>query len=206
VSFELPRFYPILDTGALQQRGLDALTVAQELADAKVGIVQFRHKGDFHRDAFDLAEQVGEVVREAGALYFINDRVDVALMLGADGVHVGQEDLPPSAVRRVAGQRLLVGLSTHNEEQLRAAADEPVDYVALGPLFGTTSKDNPDPTVGVDELKRLSGSMRKPMAAIGGISRGNAGQVLEAGADSVAVISDWLEGDRVRAIEQWLQV
>lgn len=205
MSFKLPRFYPILDTGALRQRGLDVLTVARELGDAKVGIVQFRHKGNFDRDAFSLAEKVGEIVLAAGALYFINDRVDVALMLGADGVHVGQEDLPPSAVRKVAGQRLLVGLSTHNEEQLRAADDEAVDYVALGPLFGTSSKQNPDPTVGVDELRRLSGRTRKPLAAIGGISRGNAGQVLEAGADSVAVISDWLEGDRVRAIEQWLQ-
>ena len=205
MSFELPRFYPILDTSALSKRGLDVMAVARELADAQVDIVQFRHKGEFDREAFDLAERVGRIIREAGALYFINDRADVALMLDADGVHIGQDDLPPAAVRRVVGQRLLVGYSTHNEEQLRAADREQVDYIALGPIFGTASKENPDPSVGLENLKRLSGIARKPLVAIGGISRESAPGVLEAGADSAAVISDWLDGDRVRALADWKQ-
>lgn len=203
MSFKLPRFYPILDTSALGKRGLDVMAVARELAEAQVDIVQFRHKGEFDRETFDVAERVGRIVREAGALYFINDRADVALMLDADGVHIGQDDLPPDAVRRVVGQRLLVGYSTHNEEQLRAADREQVDYIALGPIFGTASKENPDPSVGLENLKRLSGIIHKPLVAIGGISRESAQGVFEAGADSAAVISDWLDGDRVGALANW---
>jgi thiamine-phosphate pyrophosphorylase len=118
-----------------------------------------------------------------------NDRADLAKLFGA-ALHLGQDDLLPSVARRVIGPDAMVGFSTHNETQLRAAADEPADYLALGPIFGTATKENPDPTVGLAELRRLRPISNRPLVAIGGITRANALQTLEAGADSVAVIGD----------------
>jgi thiamine-phosphate pyrophosphorylase len=123
-------------------------------------------------------------------------------------LHLGQDDLPPAAARRVVGPATTVGFSTHNETQLRAACGEPVDYLALGPIFGTVTKENPDPTVGLAELRRLRPLLSRPLVAIGGISRANARQVLDAGADSVAVIADLFPEDnsiRARA-EEWIRV
>jgi len=127
------------------------------------------------------------------------------------GLHVGQDDLAPSDARRLMGDRAIIGFSTHNEAQFLAAVHEPVDYVALGPLFGTTSKDNPDPTVGLEELRRLRHFATKPLVAIGGITRSNALAALEAGADSVAVIGDLLAlctcaADIEKRTEEWLQL
>lgn len=203
---KLPRLYPIIDTAFLARRGLDPLEMARALADAEVGIAQFRHKGPYTREALALAQQVGAIIQGAGGLYVIDDRVDVALMTGAGGVHVGQEDLPPAAVRNVVGHSMTLGFSTHNEEQLRAANDEPVDYLALGPIFGTASKDNPDPTVGLAELATLRRLTDKPLVAIGGITRANARQVLDAGADSVAVISDLAGDNLAERLAEWLQL
>jgi thiamine-phosphate pyrophosphorylase len=138
--------------------------------------------------------------------YIVNDRTDIALMLGADGVHVGQDDLPPSAVRAVAGDRLLIGYSTHNADQLLAADAEPVDYLAIGPIFATVSKENPDPVVGTTGLARLHALTQKPLVAIGGITRSNAREAMEAGADSFAVISDLLNPDPQTAISEWLSL
>jgi thiamine-phosphate pyrophosphorylase len=153
---------------------------------------------------------VAELCWEAGALFVIDDRADIALLLNA-GVHVGQQDLPPSDVRRLIGPDRILGFSTHNEAQLRAAADEPADYLALGPIFETGSKQKPDPVVGLEELRRLRPLDRRPLAAIGGITRENARAVLEAGADSVAVIGDLLppelsyESIRAR-MEEWQRI
>jgi thiamine-phosphate pyrophosphorylase len=136
----------------------------------------------------------------------VDDRADIAMLLGA-GLHVGQEDLPPADARRLIGPGRILGLSTHNAEQFAAAAREPVDYLAIGPIFATRSKANPDPVVGTTGVKAL-GRCRVPLVAIGGITRANALEVLEAGADSVAVIHDILpndctyEGLRQR-IEEW---
>ena len=206
----LPRLYPIIDTAFLALRGLDPLELARALADAGVGIAQFRHKGLYTRERLALAEQVGVIIREGGGLYVVDDRADVALMAAAGGVHVGQDDLPPAAIRNVVRDAMVVGFSTHNEEQLRAANDEPVDYLALGPIFGTASKDKPDPTVGLTELARLRRLTDKPLVAIGGITRANARQVLDAGADSVAVISDLVGEDLATSLAErlaeWLEV
>jgi len=199
----LPAFYPILDPLQAAKRGLDSMEVARALLAAGAEWIQFRHKGPYTRADYNLAAELGRLVREAGAKYVINDRVDIALMAGADGVHVGQDDLPPSAVRKIAADRLFIGYSTHNEAQLRAGDQEPVDYLALGPLFGTTSKQNPDLTVGVAELSRLRTLSSRPLVAIGGITRNNAAEAFEAGADSVAVISDFLVGDWRRSIAEW---
>ena len=113
----LPRFYPIIDTAFLAKRGIEPEDLAQSLAAAGVRIAQFRHKGPYTRDALAQAERVGRIIKGAGAMYVMNDRADIALMAGADVVHIGQGDLPPEAVRRIVGSGVAVGFSTHNEEQ-----------------------------------------------------------------------------------------
>ena len=203
---KLPRFYPILDPDFLLARGFEPLEIARLLVDSGAGIVQFRHKGPYTREAFELAEQVGVVVKATGARYIINDRADIAAMVGADGVHVGQDDLPPEAVRRISRDELVLGLSTHNESQLAAADSEPVDYLALGPIFQTGSKEKPDPVVGVAELARIRGSTTKPLVAIGGITFDQAQAVLDAGADSIALISDYLRPTPEEGIRRWTGV
>lgn len=205
-TLTLPPFYPILDAAAVERAGLDALEAAQGLIDAGARIVQFRWKAAYTRRAYETALAVGEIVRQAGALYVINDRTDIALLAGADGVHVGQTDLPPEAVRSMVGEKLFIGLSTHNEAQLRAAAAEPVDYVALGPIFGTASKENPDPEVGVDELRRLAQLVARPLIAIGGITLESAPAVLDSGASCCAVISDWMRSDWRARSRAWAQL
>jgi thiamine-phosphate pyrophosphorylase len=188
----------------LARSGVSPLGFAETLAAARVGIAQYRHKGEFTRAKLAEAERIGRILQQAGVKYIINDRADIALMLGADGVHIGQDDLPPSAVRQIAGDRLLIGYSTHNAEQLLAANGEPVDYLAIGPIFSTASKANPDPVVGTAELVRLRALTQKPLVAIGGITRSNARQTIEAGADSLAVISDLLDPNPLTAISEWL--
>jgi thiamine-phosphate pyrophosphorylase len=170
-------------------------------------ILQFRHKGFFSRAVVEQAERVALLCQQAGARLIVDDRADIALLLGA-GVHLGQEDLTPADARRVLGDRHVVGFSTHNEEQLKAAATEPIDYVALGPVFGTQSKERPDPVLGVAALARLRPLARHPLVAIGGIARENAPAVLEAGADAVAVIADLLpepctEKTILERMEEW---
>ena len=187
-------------------RGIEPEDMARILADAGVRIAQFRHKGPYTRDALARAENIGRILESAGAAYVINDRADIALMAGGDGVHVGQDDLPPAAVRRLVGTKLTVGFSTHNQQQLRAGDNEPVDYLALGPIFPTASKLNPDPTVGVQELARLRPLTKKPLVAIGGITRANVQEVFEAGADAVAVISDLAAEDLPSCIAEWMEL
>lgn len=190
----LPRLYPILDTAALDQRRCPVETAAEAMLAGGARILQFRHKGRFSRAVLDQAERVAEMCRREAAIFVIDDRADIAMMLDA-GLHVGQDDLPPSDVRRLIGAAALLGFSTHNKAQLLAARAEPVDYLAIGPLFGTKSKERPDPVVGVEELRRLRPLVDRPLVAIGGITRENALTVLDAGADSVAVIGDLLTED-----------
>ncbi len=206
---KLPRFYPILDTAALEARGFAVLDSARTLIAAGVRILQYRHKREFTQDRYDEAAQIAEECRRAGTEFVINDRADFARLLKA-GLHVGQEDLPPEAARQVLGPEPLLGFSTHNESQLRTGSHSAADYLALGPMYTTASKEKPDPVVGVAELARLRKLTSKPLVAIGGITIKNAGEVLGAGADSVAVIAGLLPdpldsralSERVR---QWLK-
>ena len=140
------------------------------------------------------AQAVRELCHLAGAAFVTNDRVDYAALLGG-GAHLGQDDLPPAAARTVIGPDAMLGFSTHNEQQLQGANREPVDYIALGPIFSTASKRNPDPVVGLKELTRLRPIVSKPLVAIGGITLDNSRAVLDAGAESVAVISALLPAD-----------
>jgi thiamine-phosphate pyrophosphorylase len=183
----LPRVYPILDTESLLARGIRLETAAASLIDGGAGILQIRHKGHWPRELFDTARVVARLCRESGVPLIVNDRADFALLLEA-GLHVGQDDLPPRDARKLMGPDALIGFSSHNPRQLCAAGGEPVDYVALGPVFATASKRNPDPVVGVDEVRRCRALLEKPLVAIGGITLDNAPDVLRAGADSVAVI------------------
>src|SRR5690348_7346334 len=183
----LPRFYPILDTDVALRRGIDPVQAAEQILEGGARILQFRHKGFLSREAFTCLEKIAELARSKGVPLVVNDRADLAQVFGA-GLHLGQDDLLPSVARRVVGPDTMVGYSTHNESQLRAACGEPADYLALGPVFGTVTKENPDPTVGLDELRRLRPLSNRPLVAIGGITRANARQVIDAGADSVAVI------------------
>ena len=203
----IPRFYPILDTEVALRRSIHPVNMAREILDAGARIIQFRHKGFLSREAFGWLERIAELTRTAGATLVVNDRADLAQLFGA-GLHLGQDDLLPSVARRVTGPDAMVGYSTHNEAQLRAACAEPADYLALGPIFGTVTKENPDPTVGLDELRRLRPIANRPLVAIGGITRANARQTLEAGADSLAVIGDLFPEDgKIGArTEEWIRL
>ena len=184
-----PRVYPILDIETLAQHGIALDTAAAALLEGGAGILQVRQKGHWTRQVFESARQVACLCREAGAVLVVNDRADFAMLLEG-GLHIGQEDLAPRDARKLIGPDALLGFSSHNLEQLSAAGGEPVDYVALGPVYPTSSKHNPDPVVGVDEVRRLRPLIDKPLVAIGGITRANAAGAFNAGADSVAVISD----------------
>ena len=184
---KLPRLYPILDTATVARRGMAVEQAAQVMIHAGVGILQLRHKEHFSRAMFETLERVSVLCRAAQTPFVINDRADLALMFDA-ALHLGQDDLPPAAARRVIGQRPL-GFSTHNEKQLTEAAQAGIaDYLALGPIFGTTSKENPDPAVGLDNARQWLKATAKPTVAIGGITIDNATAVLQCGFASVAVI------------------
>jgi thiamine-phosphate pyrophosphorylase len=196
----VPNFYPIVDSA-------DA---AEAILEAGARILQFRHKGFFSRDVFEEAKRIAALSRDAGALFVINDRADIALLLDA-ALHLGQDDLPPADARRVMPPGRIIGFSTHNADQLRSGDREPVDYLAIGPIFATGSKQNPDPVVGLEQLRTLRTLTRKPLVAIGGITRDTALSVFEAGADSVAIIGDLYPQPRTKAslrarAEEWLAI
>ena len=203
----LPSFYPILDPEVAVRHGIDPVIAAEQILEGGARILQFRYKGFFSREVFAQLERVAHLCRDARVRFVVNDRADLAALTGA-ALHLGQDDLTPTAARQVVGAEMLIGFSTHNERQLRAAAAEPANYLALGPIFGTSSKSNPDPVVGIDELRRLRPLTDRPLVAIGGITRANAQSVLEAGADSVAIIGDLFGRDgNVRArTQEWMSL
>jgi thiamine-phosphate pyrophosphorylase len=199
----LPRFYPILDAACFS--GFAAmLEAAEELAAAGCTLLQYRNKsGDARRmldDARELRARVG-----ASRRLIMNDRADLCLAAAFDGLHVGQDDLSPSSARLILGPDRWLGVSTHNPDQLGEAGKTSADYLAIGPVFGTSSKANPDPVVGLEGVRRARELTRKPLVAIGGITRANARSVIDAGADSVAVISDLLR-DPGKSAEEFLRV
>jgi thiamine-phosphate pyrophosphorylase len=184
--FELPKLYPVTD------RRLSGLSHAEQVARLCEGgarLVQLREKHLPPREFYREALEAVRVARSFGAKLIVNDRADVALAAGADGVHLGQDDMPPGAARALLGGAALVGFSTHNVAQASEAAALPVSYVAVGPVFGTSSKENPDPVVGLEGVRRAREAVgRARLVAIGGITAETAPSVIEAGADSVAVI------------------
>ena len=188
-NFRLPVFYPVLDTGVLARGGLGAIAAAEAILEAGARVLQFRHKDFFSRAIFLEAERVAKLCCEAGALFVMNDRADFAGLLGA-ALHLGQDDLAPADARKILPAGGIIGFSTHNRVQIEAGHAEPVDYLAIGPIFATGSKHNPDPVVGLAELRALRALTTKPLVAIGGITRETAQPTLDAGAGSLAVIGD----------------
>ena len=185
---KLPRIYPITDT---QLSGLSHADQVRLLAEAGATFVQLREK---NLPALDFFNEAKAAARVARVTLIINDRVDVALALKT-GVHLGQDDLPPDAARKLLGDTAIIGFSTHNVSQAIAAASLEVDYVAIGPIFETGTKANPDPVVGLDGLRAVREAIgATPLVAIGGITLENAASVIDAGADSVALISGLLSG------------
>lgn len=185
-----PPLYAILDQELLKA---PVVKCAQELVAAGVELVQYRAKELTPRAYFANCSHLADALATAKARLIINDRPDIAAMVGAGGVHVGQGDLAPSEARKICGSGRWVGVSTHNLDQVRAAANAPVDYIALGPIFPTSSKKKPDAVVGTSLIREARKLTRKPIVAIGGITLERAPEVYTAGADSVAVIRDLLD-------------
>jgi len=189
----LPKLYPITDVR------LSKLSHAEQVTRLREGgarFIQLREKNLSPREFCDAAEAALDVARERGVRLIINDRADIALALGADGVHLGQDDLDPSAARRLLGERFIIGYSTHSVAQAVEAARLPLDYIAIGPIFDTRTKENPAAVVGLDGLRRVKEAVEArgiPLVAIGGITQDTARAALDAGADSVAIISALLD-------------
>ncbi len=207
VPFKLPRFYPILDTATLEARSCSAATAASALFDVGIRVLQYRHKDDWTQRHFDEAKQLAQQCQDLGVLFVLNDRADYAKILRC-ALHVGQDDLSPVAARAVISDEIL-GLSTHNSRQLKFGDEEPVEYLSLGPVFSTGSKLRPDPVVGIEAFRKNRSLTAKPLVAIGGITLANARDMLDAKADSLAVISGILPPEaNARSIrrraEEWL--
>jgi thiamine-phosphate pyrophosphorylase len=198
----LPRLYAILDTCCF--RDSQALfSTAEELLAGGVTLLQYRDKSG---NARQMLEQARELKRRFSAslkpssfTFMMDDRADICLAAGFGGVHVGQEDLSPAGARKVIGDTLWLGVSTHNPEQVKEADKTSADYIAIGPVFSTTSKANPDPVIGLEGVQKARVLTHKPLVAIGGINRANCRAIIEAGADSVAVISDLMREPRKSA-------
>jgi thiamine-phosphate pyrophosphorylase len=195
--------YPITD------RHLSGLSHAEQvdlLIDSGATLIQLREKVDSPLNFFAQAESAVRVARDRGAKVIINDRVDIALALKVDGVHLGQEDLAPDVARRILGSDAIIGFSTHSLGQAQLAAQMPIDYVAIGPIFSTTTKQSANPPVGLDGLERVRKALGAiPLVAIGGITTENIGTVVKAGADVVAVISDiWVPAKDFLIRIKWL--
>lgn len=184
----LPKLYPITDA---RLSGLSHAEQVRRLAAGGATFIQLREKHAGPREFQRAAAEAAAVARALDLVLVVNDRADIALACGADGLHLGQDDLDPSAARRVVGDDFVVGYSTHSVEQAIEAARLPVDYVAIGPVFATRTKENPDPAVGLEGVARVRAALdpRLPLVAIGGITSATAPSVIAAGADSVAVVS-----------------
>lgn len=205
-----PSLYPILDSSYLAGAADRAGTLQQiirDLASAGVEILQYRNKSEDEFQILADARALREAAAGTGLLLIINDYPALAVQAGFDGVHVGQTDMPPDEARRILGPGKILGVSTHNEAQLRVADSQPVDYVAIGPVYPTATKQNPDPVIGLEGVQRARQLTRKPLVAIGGITAANAPAVLRAGADSVAIISAIFkpEADIVARVKEFLR-
>jgi len=203
----IPRLYAIIDPA--QTGHLSPAAVTEILLAAGVRLIQFRDKRASSGELLQSTRQIAGQVRRAKGVFIVNDRADVSLAVDADGVHLGQDDLPVEWARRVLSAGKWIGTSTHVLAQVIEAEKSSADYIAFGPVFPTESKDNPDPVVGLHGLREARQATRKPLVAIGGVTAENARAAMDAGADSVAVISDLLKapdiGQRARHFLEVLQ-
>jgi len=199
-DFRLPRLYPILDSSCFTSEAA-LFEAARALVASGCSILQYRNKTGSSREMLSHARELRRIVPRTVKL-IMNDHADLALAADFDGVHVGQDDLSVEAVRRIVGPKLIVGTSTHNPEQVREAEAANPDYIAIGPVFATASKVNPDPVVGVEGVRLARSLTTKPLVAIGGITLAHARSVIQAGADSLALISALLPEPQ-KSVEQF---
>lgn len=205
----VPRLYAIVDASCFS-RTEDLAAFAEELVAGGCGLLQYRNKNGNARLMLEQARELRRRCRTGvsdphGLRLIMNDRADLCLAAEFDGVHVGQDDLSPESVRRIIGPDRWLGVSTHNAGQLQEADRTSADYLAIGPVFSTSSKEKPDPVVGLEGVRQARSLTRKPLVAIGGITRANAASVIEAGADSAAVISDLIREPR-KSAEEFLRI
>lgn len=192
-----PFLYAIIDSTLAGERSLSSW-VEELCGDGRARVVQWRAKELDDADFFSGAREIQAAARRAGALFVVNDRPDVAKILDADGVHVGQDDLNPADVRRLL-PKAIIGVSTHNADQLAQAATSPADYIAVGPVFATSTKADPDPVVGLDFVRTAAALVKShPVIGIGGITLASAPSVIEAGASGVALISELMRSKAPR--------
>ncbi len=190
MNFILPKIYPITDTRLAK---ISHAAQVREFIEGGATLVQLREKYASQKEFYKAAKEALEIARKQNVKIIINDRVDIALALQAGGVHLGQDDLPPEHARKILGDKAIIGFSTHSLEQAARAVELPISYLAVGPVFTTRTKENPDETVGIEVVKRVREAIGDfPLVAIGGITSENFQKVLEAGANSVAIISDLL--------------
>jgi thiamine-phosphate pyrophosphorylase len=197
----ISRLYAIVDAEVLFRRDTAVAQFAKELRAAGVELLQYRNKSSGPQEVLRNAAVIREVMAGSGCRLILNDRADMAVLARWNGVHVGQEDLSPEDAKRAVGVERWVGVSTHNEEQVRAADASCADYVAVGPVFATGTKLDTEPVIGLDGVRLARALTKKPIVAIGGITRANARTVIDAGADSVAVISAlFVEGETIEKV------
>ncbi len=197
MKIAFPRLYGIVEAGLISD---SAPVIAKMLAQSGVELVQYRNKKSSSRALFEISSQIANELKGTAARFIVNDRVDIARLTGAGGVHVGQEDLPVEAARAIGGNgpangatgpgRFWVGVSTHTLEQVRAAEATSADYIAVGPIYPTATKEKPDADVGVEFIRQARALTHKPLVAIGGITVERAADVFRAGADCLAVARD----------------
>ena len=187
--------YAILDTSLGKARSPTA--ILREFLKGGVKLVQLRAKELSSGDFFALAKEARQLTREAGATFIVNDRADIALACNADGVHLGQDDLPLAAARRILGNEKIIGVSTHDIAQARSAELNGADYIGFGPIFGSTTKETGYSARGLDMLQEICDAVKIPVVAIGGINEANVGKVWKAGTDAVAIISDLMVAEDV---------
>ena len=202
-DFRLPRVYPLTD---VQLSGFSHADQVRLLNLGGASLIQLREKQQPALQFYEQAKAAVSEVAKSGVQIIINDRVDIALACGAHGVHLGQDDMPPDAARRLLGPEAIIGYSTHSVEQAQKALTLPIDYIAIGPIFDTTTKSDTSPTLGLEGLRAVREVVGDfPLVAIGGISLANAADVIEAGADSVALISALLSvRDRITEVTKGL--
>lgn len=197
----LPPLYPVVDVGTLRAKDIDIGAFVSELLQGGAEILQLRDKTGSPQEVLAEAEVLSSLVEGTSCLPVMNDRADLALLAGWRAVHLGHKDLPPEAAKALTPEpeRFLVGVSTHSEAQVLVADAGPADYIAIGPVFGTSTKTDAEPVVGLEGVRRARALTRKPLVAIGGITLENAARVREAGADSVAVIGGLFQPGRLTA-------
>ena len=194
-NMKIQGLYAIIDNSIRPE--LSNIEIAKRVLPGGTKIVQLRGKGLSSKELLEQAREIRELTRKAGATFIVNDRADIAILSDADGVHLGQDDLPIAEARKILGREKLIGISTHNLDQALKAEQEGSDYIGFGPVFGTKTKADAEEAKGIEALKEVKKKVSIPVIAIGGINLENLKEVIDAGADGVAVISAIVKAENI---------